>query len=363
MANNKLGRKLEGSQAQIELGQLLVENLSQLPDIEILNVTSENATPSGSVDMVISLRCKNETSRLLVEIKGKRLYPKDALQVAEKLREQKGVPMLAASSLSESSRSLLRENRTAYWDKSGSLYLDLPSALYLIDKPGKTPPRQNRELKNPFKGSSAQVLHALLLEPQRSWKVTELADTAKVSPYTSHQVLDYLEKQLWVTKKGRGPQGVRLLSQPGKLLDAWAANHSLEVYQPLRFHQLAKSPQAQKEQMGEFLGLQKAPWAVTLEHGAQALAPFVTQLPSVVTVIVPESIPWLAAAKDSGYREVHEGENLLLWMVKDQAPFLGCRPINNLEIASPVQLYLDLFQWPRRGKEQAQNLRQKVLKF
>ena len=341
---------------------MLVEHLSQLPGMEILEVTLEHSGPTGSIDQVIRLRCKGKPAQLLVEIKAGKLHPKAALRAVEKLHGQ-GQALLAASSLSEASRSLLREKNVAYWDQSGSLYLDLPMALYLIDKPAPVPRREGRELKNPYKGSAAQVLHSLLLEPGKPWKVTELAEAAKVSPYTSHQVLDHLEKQLWCTKEGRGPQGVRLLSQPGKLLDAWAANHSLADYQPLRLHRLAKSSQVQKEQLREFLDHQQAPWVLTLEHGAQAMAPFVTKLPTVVTTIVPESKPWIVAAKEFGYREVHDGENLLLWLVKDQVPFLGSRDHEGLQIASPIQLYIDLFQWPRRGKEQAQHLREKVLKF
>ena len=348
--------------AETELGHTLIEHLSQLPGIEILEVASEQPSSTGAIDQVIALRCKGEPVQLLVEFKVGKLHPKNALRAIEKLRGQ-GLPMLVASSLSEASRSLLRDNNVAYWDLSGSLYLDLPMALYMIDKPAPATPRENRELKNPYRGSSAQVLHALLLKPEKSWKVTELAEAAMVSPYTSHQVLDYLEKQLWCIKEGRGPQGVRRLSQPGKLLDSWAEHHSWEDYQPLRLHRFSKTQQTQREQLSEFLNSQRLPWVLTLEHGAQALTPFVTKLPATVTVIAPASNPWLIAAKEFGYREVHNGENLLLWLVKDQVPFIGRRQLEGSMVASSIQLYLDLFKWPRRGREQAQHLRERAIGF
>ncbi len=348
---------------EIELGDRLIEDLRVLSGLEILNIERELVIDSRAVDLVVDIRCKSYSTRLLIEIKGGKVTPSKALPAAKSLSGLGGVPMLAASSLSESTRELLRDNEVAYWDSGGSLYLELPQAVYLIEKPAPPQVREDREPKNPFKGSFTQVLHTMLLEPERPWKVTELAREAKVSPYTSQQVLGYLESQMWIRREGRGPQGVRYLTQPGKLLDAWANHHSLSSYRSLCFHRLAKNLAVQREQLLSFLGSQETPWALTLEHGVQTIAPFVTQLPGVMTVLVSDSQPWSALAKKAGYREVEDGENLRLWLVSNKTPFLGCREHEGLTIASPIQLYLDLFPWPRRGREQAQHLRESVLSF
>lgn len=314
--------------------------------------------------MKITLKFKEQIVALGVLIKTGLVHPQAAFKAIEQFKDYPTCAViLAAPSLSESTRAFLRENKVGYWDCSGSLFLDLPHALYWVDKPPLPQPRGRRELKNPYRGSSAQVLHSMLLQPQRPWKVTELAEEAGVSPYTSQQVLGYLEKQLWVRREGRGPHGVRYLDEPGKLLDDWAAHHSLRDYKHIRLHQLAKNLEVQREHLTAFLGSQDVPWALTLEHGANAVAPFVTRLPGVITVIVPEVIHWVELARSAGYREVGNGENLHLWVTSDQGPFLGRTLEDNLQIASPIQLYLDLSQWPRRGKEQAQRIRERVLNF
>lgn len=341
----------------------LIEDLRALPGLEILNVERKVLAESRVIDLVIDINCKGYSTRLLIETKGGKVTPSTALPAVESLSNLNGIRMLAASSLSATTRELLRQNGVAYWDKGGSLYLELPQAVYVIEKPAPPQAREDREPKNPYKGSSAQVLHAMLLEHERPWKVTELARKAKVSPYTSQQVLGYLESQLWIRREGRGPHGVRYLTQPGKLLDAWADHHSWSSYRSLRFHRLAKNITVQRDQLVSFLSSQENPWALTLEHGVSAIAPFVTQLPGVVTVLVPDSQPWSALANEAGFREVGDGENLRLWLVSNETPFMGCSKHEGLTIASPIQLYLDLFQWPRRGKEQAQYLRERALSF
>ena len=54
---------------------------------------------------------------------------------------------------------------------------------------------------------------------------------------------------------------------------------------------------------------------------------------------------------------MERGENLLLLEVPDPAPLMDREEIEGFWVASPLQLYLDLYAWPRRGREQADHLR------
>ena len=86
----------------------------------------------------------------------------------------------------------LSARQLGYWDTTGSLYLAAPGGVFFIDRPAPTP--ADRRLQNLYRGRSAQVLHALLLEPGRSWHVGDLARKAAASPYTVHQVFTRLEE-------------------------------------------------------------------------------------------------------------------------------------------------------------------------
>ena len=335
----------------------LAEALRHLPRIE-----AAEFPPCQEVDGLLSLRYGDQEAKVHIECK-QRASPRLVQEAIYRMKRFSEISLFAAPSLSEECRALLKDQGIAYWDAGGSLYLELPWGVYFIDRPPPGYARESREPKNLYRGRTAQVLHALLLEPEREWKVTELADVAGVSTFTAHQTLNYLEEQLWVAKHGRGPRTVRRLLEPGKLLDAWAARDVIADYSVVRFHRLAQNLAAQESALFGLLEQSGAPWVLTLEHGVQRVAPYVHQLPSTMVAIVPDNQSWRELAKGAGFREVDEGENLLLLTSKETTPFLGRQHIENAWVASPIQLYLDLFHWPRRGREQARQLRSQVLGF
>ena len=50
-------------------------------------------------------------------------------------------------------------------------------------------------------------------------------------------------------------------------------------------------------------------------------------------------------------------------VTRERSPLLFRRRIGECWVASDVQLYLDLFSWPARGKEQARHLRAERLPY
>jgi hypothetical protein len=270
------------------------------------------------------------------------------------------VPIVVAPSISESSRKLLRSNGVGYWDAGGSLYIDLPWALYWIDRP--VPPAPPRKVRDVYHGSTAQVLHAVLLEPDRPWHVTELAERAHVSPSTVHQVFTFLEDQLWMEKEGKGPRTVRFLREPGALLDAWAHEHSLAEYVPHRFHRWAQRPEQLLDSVSDALMELESDHALTLGFGARFVAPYGTGF-DTLCILVPAGIDLDAVAATAGLQPVATGESVTFLETRGRSPLLFRRQIDGIWVASDIQLYLDLSAWPQRGKEQARHLRTERLGY
>ncbi len=186
------------------------------------------AAAHGRPDLIMRAEVRGRSAIFLIEAKAHG-YPRDMRAAADRLahftalaRLETGevplVPLVVAPAISPGGRAVLRERGVGYWDRGGSLYLDLPWVHYDIERP----PLQvtQRRHRSPYRGRAAQVVHALLVEPEHTWHVGELATCAEVSPYTAHQVLTALERELWVDKEGRGPSAVRRLREPGALLDA-----------------------------------------------------------------------------------------------------------------------------------------------
>jgi hypothetical protein len=357
---------LNKGQRAINLFEGLIHTLSDLPGVAIHSMTPEVRVDGRMIDAIIPGEVKGRPVRFLVECKASG-YPRDMQaaiwQMEGKQRLEQpvaDVPIVAAPAITETSRALLRRHHTAYWDASGSLYLDLPWAFYWLDRP--VPAGRPRVLRDIYRGSSAQVLHALLLEPDREWHITDLARHAGVAASTAHQVCHFLEEELWMDKAGAGPRAVRTLREPGALIDAWAEAHSLAEYAHRRFHRWSQHPAQLRRIVGDALTRHGIEYALTLSSGAQLVAPHGTE-GGHAWALVPASAPIEEVARAAGLRAVEEGESVTLLATRDRSSLLFRRQVDDLWVASDIQLYLDLWAWPRRGKEQARHLRAERLGY
>lgn len=350
----------------------LLSALSDLPGVEIRREAIQPKIGPFQVDLVVDADVHGEPVQFLVEMKSSG-YPRDVRDVVSNLEEVRqfvapavapatATSVFVAPSISESSRGLLRERGIAYLDTSGSLALDLPWAHYLIDRPALKQPE--RVLRGVYQGSSAQVLHALLLEPDRQWHLSELANRADVAVSTAHQVCTHLERQLWLEQEGKGPRSVRILHEPGALLDAWAASYSLDRYQYVRYHRWVSSQADLLDIVLPVLDKNDIEHALTLESGARLVAPYATPGNRAWIVVPAAAMSQLnAVATEAGLRPVDEGERVTFLVTRERSPLLFRRQIEGAWVASDIQLYLDLHAWPMRGQEQAQHLRAERLPY
>ena len=111
---------------------------------------------------------------------------------------------------------MCREQAVGYLDLEGNARLAFDGVFMerlVSDKPSV----ERRELKSLFKPKSAQVLRTMLRDPNRAWRVTELAETTGVSlGHVSNVRVGLLDRE-WAQVSGEG----LLLSEPDALLDAW----------------------------------------------------------------------------------------------------------------------------------------------
>jgi len=62
-------------------------------------------------------------------------------------------------------------------------------------------------------------------------------------------------------------------------------------------------------------------------------------------------------------KPVSTGPNVLMFIPYDEGVFYAAQKLKNRNIVSNIQLYLDLYNYKGRGKEQAEYLREKVIGF
>ena len=344
--------------------------LESLPGVAIHSVKPEPSSLNAQrTDYELLADIKQRSVRILVKVQAQ-VYPRDARAAAWRTKQSdyRGgttspvpvVHMIASPAISQPSRELLRDEGIAYWDRSGSLCLELPWAFYLVDRPrdGKA----ERPIRQLYRGSTAQVLHAMLVEPGRNWHAHELAQIAAVSPSTVHEVFTLLEAQLWAEKVGSGPNTVRTLTKPGALLDAWAEEHSLDEYEIRRYYGWAQSKSKLKSNVVALLRDSQAVYALTLASGAEHVAPYATSVDNL-HILISEATDMVELSKKGSLKSVDNGENVTFLICREQAPLMFRQCFEDVDVASNIQLYLDLRAWPRRGKEQAEHLRSTKLGY
>ena len=103
-------------------------------------------------------------------------------------------------------------------------------------------------------------------------------------------------------------------------------------------------------------------YAITGEAAGQRYAPFLTRLSRVHCrlAISPFSE---AATKALGARAVDAGANLVVVESRPGGDFLFREAKNGVQLASPIQVYLDLLRGAGRAKELAEHLRSEVIGF
>ena len=102
--------------------------------------------------------------------------------------------------------------------------------------------------------------------------------------------------------------------------------------------------------------------AVTGAAGAAHLAPFITAIP-VTDIWVTETTPLDDAVTAVGAEEVTEGHNLVLRQAVGDEALAFRQRVDDIWLANVFRLFIDLRRDPRRGREQADRLREEVIGF
>ncbi len=92
------------------------------------------------------------------------------------------------------------------------------------------------------------------------------------------------------------------------------------------------------------------------------MAPLVTAIPVVDVWVAAKASPE-DLCDAAGADRVTEGQNVNFLQAKDDAPLAFREEVKGLWLANRFRLYADLRRDPRRGREQADNLRREVIGF
>ena len=211
--------------------------LGHVPNLEISSVDYEEYIGHNQIDLRIALSCGGVNYALIIAVKPNgaprfvrsavyhlRDYVAHADQSNHANADQRLIPMLVSPYLSPESRAICTDHNVAYLDLFGNAHLAF-DGVYIDRAVADKPKAESRALRSIFNPKAAAILRVMLREPNRAWRVTDLAEKADASLGHVSNVRKALLEREWIEKRTDGV----VLIQPDALLKTWRENYRCPV--------------------------------------------------------------------------------------------------------------------------------------
>lgn len=212
--------------------------------------------------------------------------------------------------------------------------------------------------RNPFADSASMLLRIILSDPKKAWGIRDLSRMANASPTLTVLTLRRLE-QLGHISRESGAEA-RVLD-PVQLLRDWAAWYAMKAINSYRFSiEGISDPKTILNHISKARKQLPGQWALTSMAGASFAAPFATF--SEVHIHLPRaealSRSWRTALN---LKADHLGPIHLIQPYYADSGSYDVRMIKRFPVVSDLQLYLDCYKYPVRGREQAEHILSEVI--
>jgi hypothetical protein len=264
-------------------------------------------------------------------------------------------PMIVSGFIGPGGRDILRKEGINYMDELGNIGIFLKEGLILVEGRGNIK-KEKRELRSLFAPKSTRVLRTILENPDKIWRLEVLSKISKISIGQIYKVKNRLENEEIVVKTSKG---LKLL-KPSALLDLWRTNYDVTDKNNIEsFYSSDSPPEQLVKKLARIAEKEKINYAFTLFAGANMISPYV-RTPQVHLYLSKNKEGFI---KEADLKPVIFGANVHLLTPFDEGIFNPIQIIEGINIVGNIQLYLDLVNYPARGKEQAEILREKIIGF
>lgn len=219
-----------------------------------------------------------------------------------------------------------------------------------------------RNMRTIFSDKSTIILRAMLSEPQKKWVARDFEQKFNIGKSRAASVLSILRKKGLAGGVASGRSAYNTLLDPPELLEEWTKFYSFDLNRAYLCYSSSGNILSRLKAYFLAAGLSED-YALTLHSGANLITNYVN-VASTYLYLGPENFEKklfdMRQALD--LKELKRGGNI--YVVRPyykKSVFLNKRKIRGFNVVSDLQLYLDLFNFPQRGRDHAQYL-MKVLK-
>ena len=326
------------NQGLILLKQICAENALT---VEIIHAADK------IYDVLIKIRWNRSDALIGVEVLSSGL-PRFLLEFAgaTKLINASIYPVLIAPYISPKGAQILKAHKIGYCDLAGNCYVAFKNVL--ISKTGLANPLPARkEARSLFAPRASRLTRVFLSDPLSGWLLKDLSQELKMSVGYIHSVVTKLLQQDYLMKQGKK---LYVKDREG-LLSAWASSYHFTMNANSEFY-FSKSLDEFEKAIEQYCSNLQIRYALTLFSGARYRAPFV-RYPRLHAYFDGD-IERLA--KELDLKPVATGANIVILTPYDEGVFYKSQRIQDRNIVSDIQLYLDLQSAKGRAEEQASAL-------
>ena len=313
-------------------------------------------SPRGP-DVLIEAEVRGQPITLIAEAKAQG-EPRYIRAAADQLRDYLtrfpgAYPMVVSPFISAQSADLLKSKGVGYFDLAGNAMIDFgPLYIRVAGKPARH--RVQKTAKSLFAAKSSRILRVLLADPAKSWYVQDLSTEAGVSMGLTSRVKRRLSDFELVAQAKRGVK----LANPGELLNQWAKAYRYDKNDILRYYSPQPLPEIESR-VSEFAQSRGVAYALTMFSGAARIFPFVRF--NFAAFYLSGSPLELEPALQM--KPTSSGANVWVFRPFDEGVYYGLQNRDGISVVSNIQLYLDLINFPGRGEEQANAIRERLLRY
>jgi hypothetical protein len=320
----------------------------------IKTIRSEASFNDSKPDYIIQIETPLGPKQLNVEIKenGQPRYARILIDKLSHLNEgTKSYWIFVAPFISEKTGRMLRDSGIGFVDFAGNCYISF-EGVHIQKEGNNNPFFTKRQFKSLFKLKASRILRVLLANPNRYWKIQQLAKEARVSTGHVYNIKEELLNREWAYFNRQG----LALYDPKSLLQEWCKEYQTEDKRNFSFYSLLAPSEFENR-------LEKACKALKVRYALSGLAGAFRHVPFVryhrVNFYLEDKLNELVKAMD--LKSVTSGDNVTIITPSDDAVFYDLRRVGEFSVVSPIQIYLDLNVLGSRGKEAADYIFKEVI--
>jgi DNA-binding transcriptional ArsR family regulator len=270
--------------------------------------------------------------------------------------DPEAIPLLVVPYMRPAARKMAEAAGVSWLDLSGNANIIGPGLIVRIEGRPDAHTRAGRP-RSVFSPAATSVAMAFLLNPQREFTQTELAEeTLKNRGTVSRHVRRFAEAG-FIVSEGDGRGARWHVRDPDLMLDAWRAEYDFSTHEVRRGHVPGRGGMELVRDLAARLAEEEIFYAMTGLPAAWLFEPFAAF--RLVTVYVPPALP-PSLLDDIGFRAEPRGANTWLVHYRDEGVLMGSETTDGIRHVNPVQAYLDLKAHPERADEAAKELRTRM---